>query len=170
MGSFAPFKIMSPLYRTMQLFLSNVTVHPASVSTRIPNSEAMDRSGMMWPMSTVGRPFILMSHMCVDMTSRPSANATLRGRVVGRLLSTGVPSITKIWVAPESAMASCVCRRMPANPTFSRGTWGCGDCVGRDVFVRLCGETLETRTVASSSMVSSAEEHTLVGYDEWLVT
>ena len=47
-----------------------------------------------------------MSHMCVDMTRRPSANATFNGHVVFRLLWTGIPSMTKIWVAPESAIAS----------------------------------------------------------------
>jgi hypothetical protein len=44
--------------------------------------------------------------MCVDMTRRPLANATFNGHVVFRLLWTGMPSMTKIWVAPESAIAS----------------------------------------------------------------
>jgi hypothetical protein len=47
-----------------------------------------------------------MSHICVDITRQLSANATLRGQVVVHLLRTGVPSITKICVAPESAIAS----------------------------------------------------------------
>jgi hypothetical protein len=47
-----------------------------------------------------------MSHMWVDITQCSSANATLSGHVVFRLLWTGVPSMTKIWVAPESAIAS----------------------------------------------------------------
>ena len=49
---------------------------------------------------------MIMSHMCVDVTRRPSANATFNGHVVFRLLWTGMPSMTKIWVAPESAIAS----------------------------------------------------------------
>jgi hypothetical protein len=49
-----------------------------------------------------------MSHMCVDMTTHPSVRATCRGHVVFHLLTTGVPSMTKIWVAPESAMESFV--------------------------------------------------------------
>ncbi len=101
-GSFTPRKIIAPLYRTMQLFLLNVTMHPASIRSRMPNSEAIERSGMMCPVSIAGSPPILMSHMCVDRTSRPLANATFNGCVVGCLLTTGVPSITKIWVAPES--------------------------------------------------------------------
>jgi hypothetical protein len=44
--------------------------------------------------------------MCVDITQRPSANATLSGHIVFHLLWTGMPSMTKIWVAPESAIAS----------------------------------------------------------------
>jgi hypothetical protein len=40
------------------------------------------------------------------MTRRPSANATFNGHVVYRLFCTVIPSMTKIWVAPESAIAS----------------------------------------------------------------
>jgi hypothetical protein len=47
-----------------------------------------------------------MSHMWVDLTRRPSANAILSGHVVFCLLWTGVPFMTKIWVAPESVIAS----------------------------------------------------------------
>jgi hypothetical protein len=159
------------LYRTMQLVLSNVTVHPASVRTRIPNSEAIDRSGIMCPVSTVGSPSILMSHMCVDQTIRPSANATFSGCVVGRLLTTGVPSITKIWVAPESAMASYVFRRNPANPAFSICTRWLSACALNDCCEHLLDDTLEMITVASSSISSTiADEHTLMGYDECCCT
>jgi hypothetical protein len=165
-GSFTPRKIMAPLYRTMQLVLSNVTVHPASVRTRIPNSEAIDRSGIMCPVSTVGSPSILMSHMCVDKTIRLSANATFSGCVVVRLLTTGVPSITKIWVAPESAMASYMSRRKPANPALSVFSRWSSACSLNDLRDRLLDDTLEMITVASSSMSSSADEHTLRGYDE----
>jgi hypothetical protein len=66
----------------------------------------MDNSGTMCPTRVVGRPGSTMSHICVDITRKLSANATLRGQVVIRLLRTGVPSITKICVAPESAIAS----------------------------------------------------------------
>ncbi len=86
--------------------MSNLTVHPASLSTRIPKREAIDNSGTMCPTSVFGRPGIIISHMCVDITQRPSANATLSGHVIFRLLWTGVQSMTKIWMAPESAIAS----------------------------------------------------------------
>jgi hypothetical protein len=65
----------------------------------------MDNSGTMCPMSVVGRPGIMMSHMCVDITRRPSANATLSGHVVCHLLWNGVPSMMKISVVPKSTIA-----------------------------------------------------------------
>ena len=105
-GSFIPVKIIFPLYLTTHFSLSNLTVHPAAVRTRIPNKEVIDNSGTIWPTSFVGSPGIIMSHICVDITRRPSANATFSGHVVSRLLWTGMPSMTKIWVAPESAIAS----------------------------------------------------------------
>ena len=48
----------------------------------------------------------MMSHMCVDITHHPSANATFSGHTVFHLLWRGMPSMTKIWVAPESAIVS----------------------------------------------------------------
>jgi hypothetical protein len=78
------------------------------MSTGIPKREAMDNSGTMCPMRVVGRPGITMSHICVDSTRWPSAYVTLRGHVVFCLLRTGVPSIMKIWVNPESAITSFV--------------------------------------------------------------
>ncbi len=55
-ASFLPHKIVAPLYLTMHSFFVNVTSHLASVNTLIPKSEAMERSRMIWPMSTNGRP------------------------------------------------------------------------------------------------------------------
>ncbi len=81
-------------------------MHPASMRTRIPNREAIDNSETMCPTRVVGRPGSIISHICVDITRRPSANATFRGQVVICLLRTGVPSITNICIAPESAIAS----------------------------------------------------------------
>jgi hypothetical protein len=66
----------------------------------------MDNSGMMCPTRVVGRLGSTMSHICVDITWQPSANATFRGHVVICLLRTGVLSIMKICVAPESAVTS----------------------------------------------------------------
>jgi hypothetical protein len=49
-----------------------------------------------------------MSHICVDITCLLLARDALSGRVIGCLLTTGVPSITKICVAPESVIALLV--------------------------------------------------------------
>jgi hypothetical protein len=51
-----------------------------------------------------------MSHMCVDLTFVPSGKFIESGFVATLLLSTGVPSIMNIAVAPVSAIAS-LCRR-----------------------------------------------------------
>jgi hypothetical protein len=67
-GSFLPCKITLPLYHTMHLCLSKVSLHPVFVRTCIPNNDAMERSGMICPVSVIGRLFIFMSHICVDMT------------------------------------------------------------------------------------------------------
>ncbi len=66
--SFKPTKIVLSLYFTTHFLLSNWTVHPASVRTRIPNREAMDNSGTMCPTRVVGRLGSTMSHICVDIT------------------------------------------------------------------------------------------------------
>ena len=84
--SFMPVNIIIPLYLTTHFSMSNLTVHPASVSTRIPKREAIDNSGTMCPTSIVGRPGINISHICVNITLSPSANATLSGHVVFCLL------------------------------------------------------------------------------------
>ncbi len=74
-GSFIPTKIVLPLYLTTHFLLSNFTVHPASVSIRIPKREVMDNSGMMCPTRVVGRLGITMSHICVD---RPGGHWPMR--------------------------------------------------------------------------------------------
>jgi hypothetical protein len=122
LGSLPLLKIIFPLYCTVYLCLSKVTSHPTSVNTCIPNSEAIDKSGIMCPIRTKGRPSMCMLHMCVDTTCRQSANVTLSGCNVQRLLITLVPSMTKIWFAPESAMVAAVSSQniAPANSLFCR--------------------------------------------------
>ncbi len=142
-GSFAPFKIIVPLYQTMHLFLSNVTIHLASMRMQIPKREAIKRSRMMWPVRTVGSPLILMSHMCVDKTILPLANATFRGCIVLRLLTTVVLSITKIWVAPESATASVVLRQNAAQAMLFLTIWS---------IARNLSSKLGKKSIASSDM------------------
>jgi len=106
-GSLCPRKIMLLLYITSQYFLVNVTVHPTAHNSLIPISEAIDSFGTMCPVNFLGRPGMTMSHMCVDLTFVPSGKFIESGFVATLLLSTGVPSIMNIAVAPVSAIA-CV--------------------------------------------------------------
>jgi hypothetical protein len=61
--------------------------------------------GTMCPVNTVGRPCIVMSQMCVDVTLLPSGKLIVIGLSDLRRLLTGVPFIMKINVAPVSAIA-----------------------------------------------------------------
>ncbi len=104
--SLPPCKIILLLYQTVHVRLANRTLHPAAVRKRMPNKEATDDSRMMWHVRVTRSPLMLRSHMCVDVTLRPLASETFRGQVLRCLLMMGVPSITMICVASESAMAS----------------------------------------------------------------
>ena len=68
--SFMPVNIILPLYLTTHFSMSNLTVHPASVSTRIPKREAIDNSGTVCPTSVVGRPGIIILHMYCRFDTR----------------------------------------------------------------------------------------------------
>jgi hypothetical protein len=101
---------MFPLYLTTQVVLVKVNSHPTSVKMHMPNKDAMERSGIMCPVNGKGRPLMCMLQKYVDNTWRPSASNTVKGFVVALLLITGVPSMTNICVAPESAIALPVLR------------------------------------------------------------
>ncbi len=62
----------------------------------------------MCPMSVMGNPEICMSHTCIDLIFLPSGRLRVRGFVANHLFSTSTPSITKMDVAPLSAMARFV--------------------------------------------------------------
>jgi hypothetical protein len=98
-------KIILLLYRTMHFLSSNVTVHPALHNTLMPNSNAILIPGTMCPINTVSRPSMVMSHICVDITLLPSGRLIVIGLMVGFIFSMGMSSITKIDVAPVSAIA-----------------------------------------------------------------
>ena len=96
----------------------------------------------------------MMSHMCVDVTRRPSANDTFSGHVVFRLLWTGVPSMIKIWVAPESAIASFDAIVNAAYAHFE----SCHGSTEENADSRLIVEpadTFEVTTVMSSSSTTN---------------
>ncbi len=105
LGSLYPHKITRPLYTTSHLTSSKTTLHPTLHRGRIPMSEVVFSAGMMCPVSVVGNPGIVMSHMCVDFTFLPSGRFTVRGFDATRLFTTSTPSITKMYVAPVSATA-----------------------------------------------------------------
>jgi hypothetical protein len=67
-GSFQPVEITLPLYQTLHVCLSNVTLQPALVNTCMPRRNTMERSGMMLPVNIKRRPLMMILHMCVDMT------------------------------------------------------------------------------------------------------
>lgn len=68
----------------------------------------MAKCGTMCPVNVVGSPGISMSHMCVDLICLPSGRLIVSGFIAGRLFFTSAPSMTKIDVAPVSAIASDV--------------------------------------------------------------
>jgi hypothetical protein len=104
-GSLFPHKMTFPSYITWQLVLVNTTLHPASHNTLIPIKDAMDSLGTTCPTKTVGSPGMVMLHVCVDLTLLPSGKFMISGWIAGRRFWTGVPSNTKIEVAPMSAIA-----------------------------------------------------------------
>ena len=106
-GSLIPFKITLLLNLTSHFVSVKITLHPALHRIRIPISEAIDNPGTICPVRIIGRPGMLMSHMCVEWTMSPFGRFMVSGSVAGRMFFMGVPAITKIDVAPVSAMA-CV--------------------------------------------------------------
>jgi hypothetical protein len=79
--------------------------HPASHSTQMPINDAIVNLGTMRPVEIVGRPGIVMSHMCVDFTLLPLGKLIVSGCDEGHKLLTGVPSMINMEVAPVSAIA-----------------------------------------------------------------
>ena len=61
--------------------------------------------GTIYPVNTIGRPGIFMSHMCVDVTLLPSVKLIVIGLFVVRRFLTGVPFMMNIEVAPVLAIA-----------------------------------------------------------------
>ncbi len=162
LGSLYPRSISDPLKLTTHLSLFNTNVHPTSVKTGIPNSKTMDKSGMMCPVSMMGRLGMLTSHMCVDMMCLPSTNTTFNGHIVNWLLCTGVPSIMKICMASESAMASSIEFIIAAYAWLTGWTLGCDGAEA----------TLDVTMVTSSSYerVSRVDVQNCAGYVESPVT
>ena len=123
----------------------------------MPKRDATESSGMMWLVKKTGRPGISTLHICVDITLRPSARATFSGQSVGRLFLTGVLSMMKICVAPESAIATCIDDGIFLS---AKAITSGGEMVSRV-------DTFDTTTVSMSSSGSTTVSiHIWVGYDE----
>jgi hypothetical protein len=99
----------------------------------------------------------------VDITCLPPARETLSGRVNGCLLTTRVPSITKIWVAPESAIVLSVASQN-ATPTTSEFTI----CLIAQALYDLI-ELWQADIVDVGTVISSPDMQNWVGYDKLLV-
>ncbi len=90
---------------TSHLSRSNVNVHPALHNGLIPIRDATVRWVTMCPGNTYGNPWMVMSHICIDFIFLPSGMIMLKGLLAQLLLTTLVPSIMNMDVAPVSAMA-----------------------------------------------------------------
>ncbi len=109
----------------------------------------------------MGRPGIVMSHRCVDLTWLPSGKMIVIGFVAGRMFLTGVPSIMNMDVAPVSTISCNVaivitlrywrvgapnrCHAVAANDGRESGC-ACITCCGHTV-----GEQFGVVIVMSSS-------------------
>ena len=130
-GSLIPFKITLSLYFTSHFVLVKVTSHPALHRTLMPMSEAMDNPGTMCPVKIIGRPGMLMLHMCVEYRILPVGRLMVRGSSAGRMLDMGVPAITKMDVAPVSATACVSANASTLGTPFRRADT---ISLGRDLF------------------------------------
>jgi hypothetical protein len=104
---------------TLQLVLVKIASHPALQSTLILINYAMDSLGSTCLTKTVGRPGMVMLHVCVDLTLLPSCKFIVSRWIASRRLWMGVPSITKIEAALMSAIA--------CNATIVNALIYCGD-------------------------------------------
>jgi hypothetical protein len=104
-GSFDPIMIVLPLKLTRHFSLSKITSHPALHRIRILRRDAIFISGTMCLIKVCGRPGMTISHVCVDVIRLPSGRLILIGLRATRMLFAGAPAMTKIDVAPVSAMA-----------------------------------------------------------------
>jgi hypothetical protein len=104
-GSLNPRIITCLLYITSHFGLVNSTEHPALHSISMPINDAIVNLGTICLVKIVGRPGIVMSHMCVDFTLLPSGKLIVNGCGNGRTLLAGVPSMINMEVALVSVIA-----------------------------------------------------------------
>ncbi len=128
---------MLPSNSTSHLLLSKITQNLTLQIGRIPTSNSTNKAGMLCPVRTVGRLGISMLHTCVDCTLRPSGTLIVNGLDATHLLATSMPSMTKMDVAPVSAIAcdvtivmafKALCEVRPNNAQTAMAH-ACGICV-----------------------------------------
>ena len=107
----------------------------------------------MCPVKMVGRPGIMISHLCVKRTMLPLGRLILSGFFDNHVLSMSTPSMIKMDVAPVSAMARSVVMEMPAAS------------LGGAVFIMM-GDRFDATTVTSSCI---AHTKFMVGSEEGVV-
>ena len=88
---------------------------------------------------------MVMSHMCVECTISPLGRFMVRGSIALRMFFMGVPAITKIDVAPVSAMA-CVSENASTLGTPCRRA----EAMLRAEALLLAHDVFDIITVASS--------------------
>jgi hypothetical protein len=99
-GSLYPVYVTLPLKTTLHFSLLNITLHPTLHRGPIPMRDAIVSDRTICQVSTIGRPVILMPHICVDCTFLPSGKFIVRGDKAIHLLSTLAPSIMNVEFAP----------------------------------------------------------------------
>ena len=86
--------------------MSNVTLHPESVSFLVDMRDARERPGTVCASVTVfGSHRMSKLHVCVDCIIFPLRSVIFNGDAVNVLLTTGAPCTRECPVSPESEMA-----------------------------------------------------------------
>ena len=100
-GSLNPLKITFPLKSTSHFLSSNTTLQPALQRGRMPIREATVNEGTMCPNRIVGKPGMVTSQTCDDLTFFPSGRLMVRGVVAIRLYVDAVHYKNRCCITPD---------------------------------------------------------------------
>jgi hypothetical protein len=157
-----PLKMTLPSDSTSHLLLSKITQQPALQSGRILTSNANAKSVRMCPIRTVGRSGTILQ-TCVDFTLHPWGRLIVNGLDATCLFASLMPSMTKMDVAPMSAIAcnvaivlgfKALCEVGPNNAQMAMAH-ACGLCVC--TLMLLKEEQFDVTTVMSLSHLPKAK-------------
>ena len=133
-GVRTPARMRSLSRCTVTEVASNVTMHPASHSCAMDNSDVVRRAGTMWTRrAAMGRLGRSSSASCVEYMMVPFGFAIPIGLEVGRMLITAAVTVQKCAVLPLSAIAK-------------ESAGGIGSGGPTNTLDKLSAETLETFT------------------------